>query len=71
VVIRESESLRSEIKSCVRMVRAYAGLATVSLLEADLKRLDPVVSESICYTIGSILLLWLELSETLCYENDS
>jgi hypothetical protein len=44
---------------------------TVSLLEADLKRLDPVVSESICYTIGSILLLWLELSETLCYENDS
>jgi hypothetical protein len=44
---------------------------TVSLLEADLKRLDPVVLESICYTIGSTLLLWIELSETLCHENDS
>ena len=43
----------------------------VSLLEADFERSDPVVTESICYVIGSTLLLWLELSQTLRYENRS
>jgi hypothetical protein len=68
VVIRESESVRSESKSCVRMVRAYAGLAEGEDLLCNRKysvTLARIVQDFVLWESQSV---WTERAKSLASD---